>query len=129
MRLPRRTVRLRLTAVYVTLFLVSGAGLLTMSYLLVLNQTPAPTMITVNGTAGPSVGALTPAGTGRAPAGGQACQVRTNAAPPTPGQLGDCVSYLEGREAAQRNGFLGTLLIVSGVALAAMASWLSGSAG
>jgi signal transduction histidine kinase len=39
LRWPRRTVRLRLTALFATLFLVSGAGLLSITYLLVSSAT------------------------------------------------------------------------------------------
>src|SRR5262245_35247927 len=38
--LPRRTIRLRLTAIYGGLFLVSGAALLAITYVLVSNSTP-----------------------------------------------------------------------------------------
>src|SRR5260370_31416280 len=48
-RLPRRTVRLRLTAVYLALFLASGAGLLTITYLLVENHSQLPTMTSIRG--------------------------------------------------------------------------------
>jgi len=40
LRLPRRTVRLRLTAVYGALFLLSGAALLAITYFLVSSQLP-----------------------------------------------------------------------------------------
>src|SRR5690348_4747601 len=40
LRLPRRTVRLRLTAVYGSLFLLSGAALLAVTYLLVSHSLP-----------------------------------------------------------------------------------------
>ena len=40
LRLPRRTVRLRLTALYAVLFLASGAGLLVVTYVLVDSHTP-----------------------------------------------------------------------------------------
>jgi signal transduction histidine kinase len=39
LRLPRRTIRLRLTIIYAGLFLVSGAGLLSITYLLVVHAT------------------------------------------------------------------------------------------
>src|SRR5215831_18531598 len=41
LRLPRRTIRLRLTALCAVLFLASGAGLLAVTYVLVDNHTPA----------------------------------------------------------------------------------------
>ena len=40
LRLPRRTIRMRLTLLYGGLFLVSGAGLLAITYLLVLHNAP-----------------------------------------------------------------------------------------
>ena len=40
MLIPRRTIRLRLTALYAALFLASGAGLLAVTYVLVDNHTP-----------------------------------------------------------------------------------------
>ncbi len=40
--LPRRSVRLRLTLVYGGLFLLSGAGLLAITYFLVSHQGPQP---------------------------------------------------------------------------------------
>ena len=54
LRLPRRTVRLRLTLVYGGLFLLSGAALLAITYLLVSRSLPAGP---ITGRAGaPSVG-------------------------------------------------------------------------
>ncbi|HUA07127.1 MAG TPA: HAMP domain-containing sensor histidine kinase [Solirubrobacteraceae bacterium] len=58
--LTQRSVRLRLTALYGGLFLVSSAGLLALTYLLVLNATAGGFVTTVTGTA------ITPSG---APAG------------------------------------------------------------
>src|SRR5215467_2375770 len=51
LRLPRRTVRLRLTLVYGSLFLVSGAALLAVTYLLVSRSMPAAPS-TAKGSAG-----------------------------------------------------------------------------
>ena len=59
--LTQRSVRLRLTALYGGLFLVSSAGLLALTYLLVLNATAGGFVTTVTGTAITSSGA--PAGT------------------------------------------------------------------
>src|SRR5258708_36944969 len=106
--LPRRTVRLRLTAVYVALFLASGAGLLTITYLLVDNHSKLPTVISIRGTTPrpgtaqlPSVGA--PAGSGP-PAGqaaGEVCVATGNSAPSTQ-QFGQCAAYFRSQEPAQR---------------------------
>jgi signal transduction histidine kinase len=51
LRLPRRTVRLRLTAIYASLFLASGAGLLAITYILVRE---AKTDVGVYGSFGPN---------------------------------------------------------------------------
>jgi signal transduction histidine kinase len=50
-RLPRRTIRLRLTLLYGVLFLVSGAALLALTYLLV--ATNLPVQLRVSGSAAP----------------------------------------------------------------------------
>ena len=47
-RLPRRTVRLRLTLLYGGLFLLSGTGLLIITYILVAHR--FPTLVTSHGT-------------------------------------------------------------------------------
>jgi signal transduction histidine kinase len=51
LRLPRRTVRLRLMLVYGGLFLLSGAGLLTITYFLVAQHLPAGPLTTRHDTA------------------------------------------------------------------------------
>ena len=51
-RLPRRTIRLRLTMLYGVLFLVSGAGLLALTNLLVATNLPMELRV-VSGTAAP----------------------------------------------------------------------------
>ena len=136
--LPRRTVRLRLTAVYVALFLASGAGLLTITYLLVDNHSQLPTMISIGGqTARPGASnlpsAIAPAGSGPPnvsglPAGSgvasgsaaaQVC-VSTGSAAALTQRLGQCVAYFRSQETAQRADYLKTLLIGSCIALAAM---------
>jgi signal transduction histidine kinase len=58
-RLPRRTIRLRLTLVYAGLFLLSGAVLLTITYLVVDNHTPTlleQRVAAGKGAGGPSAG-------------------------------------------------------------------------
>lgn len=50
-RLPRRTIRLRLTLLYGVLFLVSGAALLGLTYLLVASNLPM--QLRVSGSAQP----------------------------------------------------------------------------
>jgi len=131
LRLPRRTVRLRLTALYAALFLVSGAGLLAITYELVAHELPSKTQVSVAGggmirlqtpVAGPrGPGAGAP---GTAVAGGpRACAViadGTLVAPPSPDQIHQCLGYLSSSVYAQHDHDLDNLLIGSGVALGAM---------
>ncbi len=88
---PRRTVRLRLTALYGALFLVCGAALLAITYLLVAGL-PAPL---------PSLGA-----------GGNG---------PHPSSLGPCCESGQAIAHATQAADLHALLIRSGIALVAMA--------
>ena len=126
-RLPRRSVRLRLTAVYVMLFLVSGACLLTITYVLVEQNAGPPLAITTQvqgrgAAGGRTVNRSATAGPGQAVVltGGQSCLVARTAQEPDPGQLTKCVAYLSAQEAAQRRTYLDTLLGGSAIALAAM---------
>jgi signal transduction histidine kinase len=123
--LPRRTVRLRLAAVYATLFLISGACLLTITYFLVdQNATPA---VMIKAQAPPvrigpaSAGGVVKSG-GRtlAVGGGGQCFAARGTVPPTTGQLTKCVSYLTAANSAARSNYLDTLLGNSAIALAAM---------
>ena len=136
LRLPRptvrlRTVRLRLTALYAALFLVSGAGLLTITYELVAHELPSKTEVSVSG--GATIRVQTPVGRAGGPVGGgpgaavtggpQACAViagRTSIVPPSPGQIDQCVGYLSSSVSAQHDHDLDNLLIGSCVALGAM---------
>jgi signal transduction histidine kinase len=129
LRLPRQTIRLRLTAIYAVLFLLSGAGLLAITYALVENHV-TPHVLTVKGTAtGGSGGAeqiiMTPAVPGAA--GATTCSATSTGPFPDPAQLGQCAGYfrtqavrLQAQVEAQRSNYLNTLLIGSGVALAVM---------
>lgn len=96
LRLPRRTIRLRLTLVYGTLFLLSGAGLLAVIYLLVRFTFPT---------------ASTHAYSSAHPPKGD-----PHALAPLPG-----LASLQAQDASQRNADLHQLLVVSALALAAMA--------
>jgi len=142
-RLPRRTIRLRLTVVYAILFLVSGAGVLAITYMLTEDHT-APVQVSAGGKAvkivgrGAGAGGAGPAFFAPAPpAGGrQTCYVGTSASPSTgsssgstmtPVQMSQCASILRARVtslqsqvATQRGDYLNSLLIGSGIALAAM---------
>jgi signal transduction histidine kinase len=131
LRLPRRTVRLRLAALYAALFLVSGAGLLTITYELVAHELPSKSEASFSA-GGPLkakaqvVGAGGPviiAGSSAAQAGGHACagiSAGTPASLPNPNQVDQCVEYLRSSVTAQHDSDLGNLLIGSFVALGAM---------
>jgi signal transduction histidine kinase len=103
-RLPRRSVRLRLTLLYGALFLVSGAGLLAINYILVKRQYTGSFFVSTVG--GPGV---------NVPDGG------VQAAVPTP--FGGIVSKQELIAGAKNTSTaaLHQLLLQSGIALAIMA--------
>src|SRR6266567_1586206 len=95
LRLPRRTVRLRLTAVYGGLFLLSGAALLTITYLLVSRHLPAvpvtggPATRSVTGAPSPGIATLPRGVSGGAffvQAGNGSCRLLTGQAR-TPAQV------------------------------------------
>jgi signal transduction histidine kinase len=133
-KLPRRTVRLRLAALYAALFLVSGAGLLAITDVLVVNHTAKSALIShergglpaqIGASIGP--GNAVPGGTasGSTAAGGPACLATGSATLPGPQkistqQLSQCATYFAAQVAAQRVGYINTTLIGSGIALAAM---------
>jgi signal transduction histidine kinase len=133
-KLPRRTVRLRLAALYAALFLVSGAGLLTITDVLVVNHVTEPVLISHKRGGPPAqIGAsvaprnAVPGGTasGSTGAGGAACLATGGVTAPSPQpislqQLTQCATFFEGKIAAQRVGYINTTLIGSGIALAAM---------
>jgi signal transduction histidine kinase len=131
LRLPRRTVRLRLAALYAALFLVSGAGLLTITYELVAHELPSKTEASFSGS-GPlqartpvagAAGSVVIAGPGAAQAGAQACAgfgKGTPASLPSPNKVYQCVGYLSSSVTAQHDSDLGNLLIGSCVALGVM---------
>ena len=124
LRLPRRTVRLRLTMVYGGLFLVSGAALLAITYFLVAQRLPA----------GPVVGKLPrssampaplPSGASAGTSGGRvfadtsglsSCRILTT----TPGSPAQVASRAQQCLNQQRALELEQLLTESGVALAVM---------
>jgi signal transduction histidine kinase len=120
-------VRLRLTLLYVGLFLASAACLLVITYFLVAQQLPQPVMLrtTGSGTAGTSQsapgGELVIGGTSIA----TACAPLPGTPPapgPAPGQqLSNCQQLVEQAAAGVRNGTLDQLLIESGVAFGIMA--------
>jgi len=110
LRLPRHSVRLRLTLLYVGLFLASAACLLTMTYFLVDQQLPR---VTTNG------GAIAISG-GLNASVSPGCMSQ-GPLPAVPGQVNTCQPLLQ--EVAGRVGrnTLNQLLIESGIALGIMA--------
>ena len=115
-----RTVRLRLTLLYVGLFLASAACLLVITYFLVARQLPGTVTLRTSGggTAGTSSQVVT-GGTGAgAGAGLGACTPPADGTLPTVAQMNDCVQQAA---AGLRNDTLDQLLIESGVALGIMA--------
>jgi signal transduction histidine kinase len=108
LRLPPRTVRLRLTALYSILFLAAGAGLLAITYLLVDRSTA--TALFVNGRGGAKI-----------PVGGSAARLLQLGAGPRSGALTDRQLGVARQLSAQHAKDLHQLLTQSGVALAIMA--------
>jgi len=119
-----RTVRLRLTLLYVGLFLASAACLLVITYFLVARQLPGTVTLrtSAGGTAGTSAGGTAGTSgtviTGGAGAGVAACTPPPDGMPPTVAQMNNCVQQTA---AGLRNDTLDQLLIESGVALGIMA--------
>jgi signal transduction histidine kinase len=114
LRAPR-TVRLRLTLLYVGLFLASAACLLVITYFLVARQLPGTVALRTSGGGTPGTsGQVVTGGTG---AGVASCQPPADGAPPTVAQMNDCVQQAA---AGLRNDTLDQLLIESGIALGIM---------
>ncbi len=121
LRLPRRSVRLRLTLLYLGLFLACSACLLVITYFLVARQLPQPVVLTNgNGVSGIAVG------TGPVITGGvglpATCEPQGGIVSlPTPAQLSTCPVLLQREVGRLRTDTLNDLLIESGVALGIMA--------
>jgi signal transduction histidine kinase len=111
-RLPRRTVRLRLTLLYGGLFLLSGTGLLVITYVLVAHR--FPTLVTTgSGTARRTGGLAFSTGLGTA------CRPTTwIPGPIPPGRVTQCMQAARGALARQQAAEMNQLLTQSGVALA-----------
>jgi len=119
LRTPRRTVRLRLTLLYVGLFLASAAGLLVITYFLVAQQLPGTVMMR-SSASGPGTGA--PSGqliTGGTAGAGTACMSQAGGVPAE--QVNACQLAVQQEAARLRSDTLDQLLIESGVALGIMA--------
>ena len=113
LRLPRRTVRFRLTVLYSGLFLAAGAGLLAITYLLV-DRTTA-TRLFVKGKGGAEIAVNGPPAL---PSPGPGARIRYGS--PT-AQLSQIARQLRAQAAAQHASDLHQLLTQSGIALAIMA--------
>ena len=112
-RAGRHSVRMRLTLLYVGLFLASAACLLTITYFLVDQQLP---QVTTNG----GVIAITGGGSGGPGAGAAAgCASSLGPLPAGPGQVTTC--QLQAVAARVGRNTLNELLIESGIALGIMA--------
>jgi len=109
-------VRLRLTLLYVGLFLTSGACLLVITYVLVAGQLPTTLMLRTSGGGTGTSGTLIIGG----PTVATAC-APTAGTPPTAEQLNACQQLAQQTAAAVNHDTLDKLLIESGVALGIMA--------
>jgi HAMP domain-containing protein len=103
---------MRLTLLYVGLFLASAAVLLTITYFLVRQQLP---QVTTNG------GVIAITGGGSGALRGQACGPPQGAALQAPGQLTACQPLLQAVATRVGHDTLNELLIESGIALGIMA--------
>ena len=127
----RRTIRLRLTLIYGGLFLICGAGLLVITYVLVDNATsgyfskPGPGGGTVGAIAGPAAGAGKH-GTPAAPSQIISAGPRSKAVTLTRGQARAVTHQLRVAAASQHASEMRQLLTYSGVALAIMAAISAG---
>jgi signal transduction histidine kinase len=123
--LPRRTVRLRLTALYGALFLASGVGLLAITYLLMTRATGECSSAQSSRGAMVTVCRSSVASAAAPPTGGsQTTEVVGEAAGPselTQQQADAQARLLETQAVAQRDAQLHELLVQSGIALGAMA--------
>ena len=115
-RLPRHTIRLRLTLLYGALFLASGTGLLIITYVLVAHRLPGVVAVSHKGATGAGAGSATMI-TGP----GTAACAPVRSGPVTPAQLAQCAGQAEATLARQRAAELNQLLTTSGMALAIMA--------
>jgi signal transduction histidine kinase len=121
--LPRRTLRLRLTALYGAVFLTSGIALLTVTYLLLSRatsecssaRTPNGATVTMCGSSAAAIGAP-PTEASQTTVGGIVGTPRL-----TPQQADAQAQLLRTQAVAQRDAQLHQLLVQSGIALGVMA--------
>jgi signal transduction histidine kinase len=119
----KRTVRLRLTALYVGLFLASAAGLLVITYFLVAQQLPGTLSvrsITGGGTGAGTSQEIVTGGTAGTSAI-TACAPSPDGTPPAAAQMTACSKAAQAEAAGLRRDTLDQLLIESGVAFGIMA--------
>jgi len=119
-RLPRPTIRLRLTLLYGALFLASGAAVLSVTYVLVRNETGNVFVKSTNGTVGGVAYVSQQAGTGPTEAG-PTTQIVNGVPALSQAQLSVQAGQLESQAKHQRAAELRQLLVDSGIALGAMA--------
>ena len=113
-RTGKHSVRLRLTLLYVGLFLASAAGLLTITYFGVEHQLPQVTtstsgVVAISGASELGAGVAT------------ACDPPPDGSAPSPAQLNTCQVLVGQAFAGLRSDTLDQLLIESGIALGIMA--------
>jgi signal transduction histidine kinase len=124
-RLPRRTIRLRLTLVYGGLFVICGAGLLATTYALVSNATAG--YFSSTGPDGSTIGGFIAESHGHKTAdGAPSSLVTSNGHRPavmkfTAAQAGAVNHQMQALAASQHSSELHQLLVESGIALAIMA--------
>jgi signal transduction histidine kinase len=130
--LSRRTVRLRLTLIYGGLFLICGAALLAITYLLVDNATAD--YFTNPGPDGRTIGGYVGGAPSAAKHGNPAQGLETSGSGPrsttlklTPAQARAVTRQMEAAAASQHASEMRQLLIYSGVALAVMAGISAGA--
>lgn len=116
---PRRTVRLRLTLLYLGLFVVSAACLLVITYVLMDHQLPRVSSERIISGSGAGGFSIVTKGDGGSTA---ACgRVTSGGTPPSPSDVSSCISGLQAQAAGEAGTTLGKLLIESGIALGIMA--------
>ncbi len=116
-RLPRRTVRLRLTALYGGLFLASGAAVLALTYL-VVDRALSGGFTTYQGSHG-VLGGVAGNGSDQPPSGTR-LEVGAGGQPLTPAQSKVLADHLQRLAVQQRTHELHQLLTGCGIALAVM---------
>src|SRR5258708_25743108 len=124
---PRRTIRLRLTLIYGVLFLLTRAGLLAITYVLVQNATGGSSSVCEHGPHGSLMCAGFQAGPHQAGSGGQGSTLQSTSRSGSTsvhlsaGQTQAVASKMQALAASQHADVMDQLLFYSGIALAIMA--------